>query len=65
MFLFLSLLDPVGRADMAVTRPARLQVILNPDDSRKLVLANGIPETMEQLMDEVRKVCGLNGNFRL
>lgn len=59
MFLFLSLLDPVGWADLAGKRPARLRVILNLDDSRKLVLANGITETMEQLMDEVRKVSGL------
>lgn len=50
---------------MAVKRPAKLRVILNPDDTRKLVLPGGIPESMEQLMDEVRKVCGLNGNFRL
>ncbi|XP_037621965.1 uncharacterized protein LOC119486148 isoform X2 [Sebastes umbrosus] len=50
---------------MAVKRPAKLRVILNPDDTRKLILPNGIPETMEQLMYEVRKVCGLNANFRL
>ncbi|XP_032379998.1 uncharacterized protein LOC116694379 [Etheostoma spectabile] len=50
---------------MAVKRPAKLQVILNPDDTRKLILPDGIPESMEQLMDEVRKVCGLSGNLRL
>lgn len=50
---------------MAVRQPAKLRVILNPDDTRKLILPEGIPETMEQLMNEVRKVCGLNGNFRL
>lgn len=50
---------------MAVKRPAKLRVILNPDDTRKLVLPDGIPESLEQLMDEVRKVCRLNGNFRL
>ncbi|KAJ8361311.1 hypothetical protein SKAU_G00178360 [Synaphobranchus kaupii] len=50
---------------MAVKRPAKLRVILNPDDTRKLILLDGIPQTMEQLMDEVRKVCGLNGNLRL
>lgn len=46
-------------------RPAKLRVILNPDDTRKLILPDRIPESMEQLMDEVRKVCGLNGKFRL
>ncbi|KAF7642129.1 hypothetical protein LDENG_00264180 [Lucifuga dentata] len=50
---------------MAEKKPAKLRVILNPDDSRKLILPGGIPETMEQLMDEVRKVCGINGNLRL
>lgn len=50
---------------MAVKRPAKLRVLVNPDDTRKLILPDGIPETMEQLMDEVRKVCGLRRNFRL
>ncbi len=50
---------------MAAKRPAKLQVILTPDDTRKLVLPDGIPGTMEQLMDEVRKVCGFKGNLRL
>uniref|UniRef100_A0A3B4YDX4 PB1 domain-containing protein n=1 Tax=Seriola lalandi dorsalis TaxID=1841481 RepID=A0A3B4YDX4_SERLL len=50
---------------MAVKRPGKLRVILNPDDTRKLILPDGIPKTMEQLMNEVRNVCGLNGNFRL
>lgn len=45
--------------------PAKFRIILNPDDTRKLILPDGIPETMEQLMDEVRKVCCLNGEFRL
>ncbi|XP_068567851.1 uncharacterized protein [Cebidichthys violaceus] len=50
---------------MAEKRPAKLRVILNPDDTRKLILPDGIPETIEQLLDEVRKVCELNGHFRL
>ncbi|KAK7919333.1 hypothetical protein WMY93_010617 [Mugilogobius chulae] len=45
--------------------PVKLRIILKPDDTRKLLLRDGIPNTMEQLMDEVRKVCGLNGEFRL
>lgn len=43
----------------------REKVILRPDDTRKLILPQGIPETMEQLMNEVKKSCELNGNFRL
>ncbi|XP_067353940.1 uncharacterized protein [Channa argus] len=54
-----------GCADMAKKGPAKLRVILNPDDTQKLILPQGIPETMEELMSEVRKVCGLSGTFRL
>ena len=57
LFMFLFFLVPFGLPDMAVKMPAKLQMILNPDDTRKLVLPNGIPETMAQLTDEVRKVC--------
>ncbi|KAK7891446.1 hypothetical protein WMY93_023409 [Mugilogobius chulae] len=35
--------------------PVKLRIILKPDDTRKLLLRDGIPNTMEQLMDEVRK----------
>lgn len=62
---FVFLLDQFGWAKMAVKQPFKLRVILSPDDTRKLLLSDGIPETMEQLMDQVRKLCGLNGNFRL
>uniref|UniRef100_A0A8C3GB99 PB1 domain-containing protein n=1 Tax=Cyclopterus lumpus TaxID=8103 RepID=A0A8C3GB99_CYCLU len=50
---------------MAGKRPAKLRVILNSDDTRKLILPDGIPETIEQMLNEVRKVCELNGNFRM
>ena len=47
---------------MAVGSPAKLLVILNSDDTRTLILLDGIPETMEQFMDKIMDVCGLNGN---
>ncbi|XP_078025314.1 uncharacterized protein LOC117251126 [Epinephelus lanceolatus] len=50
---------------MAEKGPAKLQVILNPDDTMKLILPGGIPETVEELINQVMKMCGLNGNFRL
>ena len=50
---------------MAERRPAKLRVILNPDDTRKLILLGGIPETVEELINQVRKVCGLNGNVAM
>lgn len=37
---------------MGVKRPPRLPFILNSNDTGKLILPNGIPETME-LMGEV------------
>ncbi|CAM4573558.1 unnamed protein product [Leuciscus chuanchicus] len=50
---------------MAGKASAKLLVILSPEDSRKLLLPNGIPESVEELNDNVRKDCGLNGKFRL
>ncbi|XP_034075640.1 nuclear GTPase SLIP-GC-like [Gymnodraco acuticeps] len=50
---------------MAVKTPARLLILLKPDDNRKLVLPNGIPETMAQLTVEVRKKCEISGGFRM
>lgn len=41
------------------------QVIQNPGDTGKLILPHGIPETVEQFMDEVREVCELNGHLRM
>ncbi|CAL9698769.1 unnamed protein product [Knipowitschia caucasica] len=43
----------------------KFRIFLKPDDTRKLILPDGIPKSMEKLMDEVRNVCGLNGEFRL
>ena len=50
---------------MAVESPAKVPVILISDDTRKLILPDGIPETMERLMDKIMDVCGLNGNSKL
>lgn len=46
-------------------RPAKLRVILTPDDTRKLILPGGVPGTVEELINQVRKEYGLNGNVRL
>lgn len=50
---------------MAGKRAAKLLVFLSQDDKRKLLLPNGIPESMDQLVDDVRGACGLRGNFRI
>ena len=64
-FLLSFLLDTFGWTDTMERRPAKLRVILNPDDTRKLILPGGIPETVEELINQVRKVCGLNCKIRL
>ncbi|KAL6099179.1 uncharacterized protein ACO6RY_18155 [Pungitius sinensis] len=50
---------------MSGKRPSKLRIILNSDDTRKLILPDGIPETVEQLIDKVRKLCNLKGGLRL
>ncbi|XP_063058544.1 uncharacterized protein LOC134463980 [Engraulis encrasicolus] len=50
---------------MAVKRAAKLLVFLSEDDKRKMLLPNGIPESVDQLVDDVREACGLRGNFRI
>ncbi len=46
---------------MSGRRSAKLLVIVSQDDSRKLLLPDGIPESVEK----VREAFGLNGRFRL
>lgn len=50
---------------MAGKKCAKLLVFLSQDDKRKLLPPNGIPESVEELVDDVRRACGLRGNFRI
>ncbi|KAF3837638.1 hypothetical protein F7725_009406 [Dissostichus mawsoni] len=45
--------------------PVRLLIILNDDNSVRLELRNGIPNSMEELIEEVKNSCGLEGYIRL
>ncbi len=45
--------------------PAKLRIILQDHDIRKLDLPQGIPGTVSELESVVRKTFGLNGNFTL
>ncbi len=38
---------------------------MSQDDSRKLLLPDGIPESEDELIEKVREAFGLNGRFRL
>ncbi|XP_065097841.1 sterile alpha motif domain-containing protein 3-like [Paramisgurnus dabryanus] len=44
---------------------ATLRVILGVDDAPKLILPNGIPDSIEDLKGEIQRQFGLSGNFRL
>ncbi|KAK7886837.1 hypothetical protein WMY93_026458 [Mugilogobius chulae] len=50
---------------MTGRQAAKLRVILNSDNSVKMFLPTGIPETVEELIDHVRMLCSVEGNFRL
>ncbi len=50
---------------MSGRRSAKLLVIVSQDDSRKLLLPDGIPESEDELIEKVREAFGLNGRFRL
>lgn len=46
-------------------RSAKLLVIVSQDDSRKLLLPDGIPESVDALIEKVRKDFELNDRVRL
>lgn len=50
---------------MAENTPVRLLVILSEDSSVRMELSKGIPNSLEELMDEVKNACGLDGYIRL
>lgn len=43
----------------------RLLVILNTDNNVRMQLPNGVPNTVEELIEEVKNVCGIDGYIRL
>lgn len=43
----------------------RLLVILNADNNVPMELPNGVPDTVEELIEEVKNVCGIDGHIRL
>ncbi|KAK7886000.1 hypothetical protein WMY93_025621 [Mugilogobius chulae] len=53
------------QSKMTGRQAAKLRVILNSDNSVKMFLPTGIPETVEELIDHVRMLCSVEGNFRL
>lgn len=45
--------------------PVILKIILTDGSSQRLTLRNGFPASIDDLMVEVKKQCGLEGNYRL
>lgn len=50
---------------MSGRTPAKLLVIVGQDDSRKLLLPDGIPKSVDELSEKVREAFGLNCRFSL
>ncbi|CAM4608363.1 hypothetical protein PO909_034008 [Leuciscus waleckii] len=57
--------DAVEQTDAPVSHPAKLRIILQEHDIRKLDLPHGIPGSVNELEHIVRKTFGLIGNFTL
>lgn len=45
--------------------PALLKVILGDNSSQRMTFPNGLPGTVNELVGEVQRQCGLDSNFRL
>ncbi|XP_049341258.1 uncharacterized protein LOC111194762 isoform X2 [Astyanax mexicanus] len=50
---------------MAVASSVRLRVILGEDSSQRVILRDGVPHSMSDLLEEVQRQCNLPGSFRL
>lgn len=50
---------------MADIATVRLLIILSEDNSVRMELHNGIPKSLEELIEEVKNACGLGGHIRL
>lgn len=48
-----------------MTDPAKFKFVLGDSDSFKLTLPSGIPKSIEEFKSEIRKQCGVTGDFRL
>ncbi|KAL1276114.1 hypothetical protein QQF64_035737 [Cirrhinus molitorella] len=57
--------DAVEQTDAPKSCPAKLRIILQEHDIRKLDLPHGIPGTVSELESIVRRAFGLIGNFTL
>lgn len=45
--------------------PVKLRIFLGENSSQKLILPNGIPASVIELVQQIQEQCGVKGNFRL
>lgn len=45
--------------------PVMLRIIFGENDSQRLVLSNGMPESVSELVQEIQRQCAVSGDFRL
>lgn len=45
--------------------PVILKIILTDGSSQRLTLSHGLPSSIDDLMVEVKRQCGLQGDFKL
>lgn len=50
---------------MTGSTSARLLVVLGEDNSIQMVLPGGIPDSLEDLISEIKRTCALSGRIRL
>ncbi|CAL9692661.1 unnamed protein product [Knipowitschia caucasica] len=48
-----------------MNQPFVLKVVLLDNTSQRLILSNGLPDVVEELVAEVKRQCGLTSNIRL
>uniref|UniRef100_A0A0F8AWM6 Sterile alpha motif domain-containing protein 3 n=1 Tax=Larimichthys crocea TaxID=215358 RepID=A0A0F8AWM6_LARCR len=45
--------------------PVKLRIILGENNSQRLILPDGIPESVSELSQQIKRQCGIEGLFRL
>lgn len=48
-----------------MSSPVKLRIILCENDSQKLIVPDGIPESVRELVQQIKTQCGVKGDFRL
>ncbi|XP_062240634.1 uncharacterized protein LOC133950599 [Platichthys flesus] len=48
-----------------MTDPVKFRIILGENNSQRLILPGGIPDSISDLADQIKQQCGVEGDFRL